>query len=160
VIPASRVELQQTFAMAQRVFLRTGRGLALTPRSLQITRPFSTVLDTLVDPGTQQLRSVARTGSVFENALNASAPRTNWTKEEISEVYNTSLIDLTYASVCQATLWQSGGSLSYQSRYRLRCTGASMTPQPSRCAHYSTSKQEVAARIAPTVHSHPVTIPV
>jgi biotin synthase len=90
--------------MAQRVLLRTGRGLTLTPRSLQITRSFSTVLDAPVDPGTQQLRSPTRAGSVFESALNASAPRTNWTKEEISEVYNTSLIDLTHASVCQVTL--------------------------------------------------------
>jgi len=143
--------------MAQRVLLRTGRGLSLAPRSLQITRSFSTVLDTPVDPGTQQLRSSTRTGSVFENALNASAPRTSWTKEEIAEVYNTSLIDLTHAAVCHTALSSFGGTMSHQSRRRLRCTGASMTPPPSRCAHCSTSRLEAAAKIAPTVRSHRVT---
>ena len=82
--------------MAHRVLVLTGRGLPFIPRSRQISRSFSTVLDTPVDPGTQQLRK----SSVFENALNANAPRTTWTKEEITEVYNTSLIDLTYAAVC------------------------------------------------------------
>jgi len=82
--------------MAHRVLVLTGRGLTFIPRSRQISRSFSTVLDTPVDPGTQQLRK----SSVFENALNANAPRTTWTKEEITEVYNTSLIDLTYAAVC------------------------------------------------------------
>jgi len=82
--------------MAHRVLVRTGGGLSFSPRSRQISRLFSTVLDTPVDPGTQQLRKA----SVFENALNANVPRTTWTKEEISEVYNTSLIDLTYAAVC------------------------------------------------------------
>jgi biotin synthase len=83
--------------MGQRILLRPV-GLTFVPRTRHISRSFSTVLDTPVDPATQQLR---RTTSVFEEALNARAPRTNWTKEEISEVYNTSLIDLTYASVRQ-----------------------------------------------------------
>jgi biotin synthase len=86
--------------MAQRVLLRAS-GLRASPVRAHcfFIRPFSTVLDTPVDPGTQQLRTVKRQTSVFENALNAKAPRTDWTKDEIAEIYNTSLIDLTYASV-------------------------------------------------------------
>ena len=85
--------------MAQRVLFRAS-GLRAGPGRLpHLTRSFSTVLDTPVDPGTQQIRQTTPRTSVFENALNATAPRTNWTKDEIAEIYNTSLIDLTYASV-------------------------------------------------------------
>jgi biotin synthase len=31
--------------------------------------------------------------------MQAAGPRTSWTKEEIAEVYNTALIDLTFAAV-------------------------------------------------------------
>jgi|TARA_R110002003_G_scaffold595_16_gene20830 biotin synthase len=62
-------------------------------------RPFSTVIDAPVDPKTQQITPPSGRRSVFEDAAQAVAPRTNWTKEEISEVYSTSLIELTYASV-------------------------------------------------------------
>jgi biotin synthase len=75
-------------------------GFALIPRTRPVLRSFSTVIDAPVDPTTQQIIPQTQKTSVFENALNAKAPRTNWTKEEIAEVYNTSLIDLTYASVC------------------------------------------------------------
>lgn len=37
--------------------------------------------------------------SAFENALEASAPRNNWTKEEIKEIYDTPLMKLAYAAV-------------------------------------------------------------
>lgn len=95
--------------MAQRMLLR-----ASGPRRVYygFTRSFSTVLDTPVDPGTQQIRLATPRTTVFENALNAKAPRTNWTKEEISEIYNTSLIDLTYASVGQIALLSSDMPLS------------------------------------------------
>lgn len=97
------------FTMAQRMLLR-----ASGPRRVYygFTRSFSTVLDTPVDPGTQQIRLATPRTTVFENALNAKAPRTNWTKEEISEIYNTSLIDLTYASVGQIALLSSDMPLS------------------------------------------------
>jgi hypothetical protein len=90
------LELHITITMAQRMLLRPA-GSVFVPRTLPISRSFSTVLDTPVDPATQQIRRIR---SVFKDALDAKAPRTNWTKEEITEVYNTSLIDLTYASVC------------------------------------------------------------
>ena len=85
--------------MAQRVLFRAS-GLRVGPgRVHHLSRSFSTVLDTPVDPGTQQIRQSAVRTDVFENALNAKAPRTTWTKDEIAEIYNTSLIDLTYAAV-------------------------------------------------------------
>lgn len=71
--------------MAQRL-LRSS-ALRLTP-PLSRARPFSTVVDT----------PVASSSSVFQDALQAAGPRTSWTKEQIAEVYNTPLIQLTYAS--------------------------------------------------------------
>jgi biotin synthase len=44
--------------------------------------------------------SVSTPRSAFENALEASAPRNNWTKEEIKEIYDTPLMNLAYAAVC------------------------------------------------------------
>jgi hypothetical protein len=35
----------------------------------------------------------------LHDALNATGARTNWTKEEISDIYNTPLIELQYAAV-------------------------------------------------------------
>lgn len=85
--------------MAQNFLLRPV-GLTLVRRQQYAYRSSSTVLDTPIDPTTQQSTPHTRIASVFEDALNASGPRTSWTKEEISELYNTSLIDLTYAAVC------------------------------------------------------------
>lgn len=87
--------------MAQRTLVRP-IGLALnSARIQQFVRPFSTVLDTPIDPKTQQATPpTARKSSVFEDAVSATGTRTNWTKEEIAEIYNTSLIKLTYAAVC------------------------------------------------------------
>jgi len=43
--------------------------------------------------------AVSTPRSAFENALEASAPRNNWTKEEIKEIYDTPLMKLAYAAV-------------------------------------------------------------
>lgn len=43
---------------------------------------------------------VAAGSSVFKDAVNAKAPRTNWTREEISEIYNQPLMELAFAAVC------------------------------------------------------------
>ncbi|KAF8544351.1 biotin synthase [Trichophaea hybrida] len=40
----------------------------------------------------------ARTSSVLQNTLEATAPRNTWTKSEIQEIYNTGLMDLTFAA--------------------------------------------------------------
>jgi biotin synthase len=56
-------------------------------------------LDTPIDPQTQRATPpAARKSSVFEDAVNATGTRTNWTREEIAEIYNTPLIKLTYAA--------------------------------------------------------------
>jgi hypothetical protein len=111
-------------------------GLAFTSaRTPALVRPFSTVLDTPVDPSTQRATPPTLRASVFEDALHAVAPRTNWTKEEIAQVYNTPLIELTHASVCPpcppCPPAQSAVLMTVQ---RPWCTGASMTPPQSRCA--------------------------
>jgi biotin synthase len=87
--------------MAQRILKRSA-GIVLIPRTQLCARKFSTVSEVPVDPRTQQTGPAIaqQASSVYEHALNATALRTNWTKDEISEIYNTSLIDLTYASVC------------------------------------------------------------
>lgn len=88
--------------MSRKNLVRVLRSPVL-PRAQHRFRGFSTVLDAAVDPQTQRVTPpIARhASSVYENALHAIGPRTNWTKDEIDEVYNTSLIDLTYAAVCK-----------------------------------------------------------
>lgn len=95
----------ESFDMAQRTLVRP-IGLALnSARAQPFVRPFSTVLDTPIDPKTQQVTPpTARKSSVFEDAVNAAGPRNNWTKEEIAEIYNTPLIKLTFAAVCSRTI--------------------------------------------------------
>lgn len=67
-------------------------------RSLQqVTRSFSTIVD-------DRLSSIAgsplpRAGNVLQEALNATAPRHNWSRDEIREIYNTPLMELAHQSV-------------------------------------------------------------
>ncbi|CAO2654704.1 Nn.00g114370.m01.CDS01 [Neocucurbitaria sp. VM-36] len=118
--------------MAQRVLARPF-GFIRSPTRM---RPFSTVIDAPIDPRTQ--RAVPYTGqsSSFEDARQATAPRTNWTKEEISQIYNTPLIELTYASVCwsnpfpRLVIEESPDGMCF----RLRCIGASMTQPLYKCS--------------------------
>lgn len=66
------------------------------PRSLSRTawRSYGTV------QGSPSAASIAsRVPSVLVEATSATAPRTNWTPEEVSAVYHTPLNQLTYASV-------------------------------------------------------------
>jgi biotin synthase len=87
--------------MAQRARVRPISFALSSARTQRFVRPFSTVLDTPIDPQTQQATPPAvRKSSVFEEAVNATGTRTNWTREEIAEIYNTPLIRLTYAAVC------------------------------------------------------------
>ena len=90
--------------MAHRALLRTVRlapSFPLTRPSLAAARPFSTVIDAPISPAEQRTPPAApsSSGSVFSDAVQATGPRTNWTKEQISEVYNTPLIELTYGAV-------------------------------------------------------------
>jgi biotin synthase len=41
----------------------------------------------------------ATQSTLLQDAVNASGPRMTWTKEEISQIYNTPLIELQYAAV-------------------------------------------------------------
>ncbi|KAF2688257.1 biotin synthase [Lentithecium fluviatile CBS 122367] len=85
--------------MAQRALLRPiGLASPAFARTHRLARPFSTVIDAPVHPASQPAPPQKPSSSVFQDALQATGPRMNWTKEEISEVYNTSLIDLTYAA--------------------------------------------------------------
>ncbi|KAF2454958.1 hypothetical protein BDY21DRAFT_387374 [Lineolata rhizophorae] len=59
-------------------------------------RPFSTVQDVPVIP-TPASSSAAPSG-VLHDALNAAKPRTNWTKDEIAEIYNTPLMELAFSA--------------------------------------------------------------
>ncbi|KAF2645359.1 biotin synthase [Massarina eburnea CBS 473.64] len=82
--------------MAQRILLRP---IGFTATTFVRTRPFSTVIDAPISPASQQTPpQVPGSSSVFEDAVQAMTPRTTWTKEQISEVYNKPLIDLTYAA--------------------------------------------------------------
>ena len=52
-----------------------------------------------------------RTGNVLQDALKATAPRHNWSKDEIREIYKTPLMELAHQAVCTRTallplLWQ------------------------------------------------------
>ena len=42
--------------------------------------------------------------SVFDQAVNASAARNSWTREEISSIHQKPLIELAFAAVCQSTV--------------------------------------------------------
>lgn len=41
----------------------------------------------------------AQNQSVFEQAVRAAGPRNNWTKEEISQIHQTPLMELAFAAV-------------------------------------------------------------
>lgn len=72
-------------------------------RSAPIIRQFSTLVDdtfSQVSPsGAPPAPPQARKGSVLEDAVNAKAPRFDWTKDEIREIYNTPLMELAFQSV-------------------------------------------------------------
>lgn len=103
--------------------------------------------------GPPSAASVAgRVPGALVDATNATAPRTNWTREEISQIYNTPLNQLTYASVshymsskrlgfpCSASELRLNDD-NRKTRYgleandtRLPFTVDSTIPPPSKCA--------------------------
>lgn len=62
-------------------------------------RQFSTVVDETFAPAAAPPPPQSRKGRVLEDAINAKAPRYDWTKDEIREVYNTPLMELAHQSV-------------------------------------------------------------
>lgn len=78
-------------------------------RSAPWIRQFSTVVDDtfsqVAPSGGPPAPPQPRKGSVLEDAVNAKAPRFDWTKDEIREIYNTPLMELAFQSV-GAWLWK------------------------------------------------------
>ena len=63
-------------------------------------RAFSTVIDESFAPVSPPLGSAApRPSSAIENAVAAREARTRWSKEEISEIYNSPLMELAFKAV-------------------------------------------------------------
>jgi hypothetical protein len=80
-------------------------ALRSATRSTPWARQFSTVVDDTfspVSPASAPPPPQARKGRVLEEAVNATAPRFDWTKDEIREIYNTPLMELAFQAV-----WQS-----------------------------------------------------
>lgn len=67
--------------------------------SVQLARQFSTVVDDTFSPASAPPPPQANKGRVLEDAVNAKAPRFDWTKDEIREIYNTPLMELAFQSV-------------------------------------------------------------
>ncbi|EON60801.1 hypothetical protein W97_00010 [Coniosporium apollinis CBS 100218] len=66
------------------------------PQLKQASRAFSTVLDTPTISA--ETPASPSTRSTLQDALTANRPRTNWTKEEISDIYNTPLMELAFVA--------------------------------------------------------------
>ncbi|KAF1964009.1 biotin synthase [Bimuria novae-zelandiae CBS 107.79] len=68
-------------------------------RTFSVARPFSTVIDAPIAAASKAPPTApSSSGNVFSDALQATSPRNDWTKEQIAEVYNTPLIELTYGA--------------------------------------------------------------
>lgn len=63
------------------------------------SRPLSSVRDVPISASTIPFQVAPAGKSVLQQAVDAQAPRTNWTKDEIAELYNTPLYELHYAAV-------------------------------------------------------------
>jgi biotin synthase len=80
---------------------RLSQGLA---RNATAIRSYSTVHDlphassSFAQPPTPPTPAVDNT-SVFQRAINATAARNDWTKEQISEIHQTPLMELAFAAV-------------------------------------------------------------
>ena len=61
-------------------------------------RSFSTVVDDRLAIAASA-SPLSQSTNVVHAALNATAPRHNWTRDEIREVYNTPLMELAHQSV-------------------------------------------------------------
>ncbi|TKA76119.1 Biotin synthase, mitochondrial [Cryomyces minteri] len=89
--------------MASKSSLLRLTALSVRPVSRKPQRLFSTVVDdrssiaASIPPQTPS-QTPARADNVLQSALRATAPRNDWTKDEIREIYDTPLMDLTYQS--------------------------------------------------------------
>jgi hypothetical protein len=78
----------------------------------------------------------ARNGRVLEEAVNAKAPRHDWTKDEIREVYNTPLMELAFQAVgkCPRQLTLARRTVMVDTASREPSTDNSTLPPLCRCA--------------------------
>jgi hypothetical protein len=102
--------------------------------SCSAARSFSTpVHDTTFSPAATPPPPPTAESQVLRNAVNATTPRYDWTRDEIREIYQTPLMDLAFQSVLQpnhstVTITPADIEPSPPS------TAASTAPRPSRCA--------------------------
>lgn len=72
---------------------------SLSRGSLVLRRSYGTVQATVPPAAGVAPSPLARLPSALQDATAATAPRTNWTREEIQQIYDSPLSQLTYASV-------------------------------------------------------------
>jgi biotin synthase len=77
-------------------FVASCRALLQETKPQSLVRKYGTVSSVSAGPTPQS--------AVFDRALEANAPRNNWTKEEIKEIYDTPLMKLAFAAVCHFPL--------------------------------------------------------
>ncbi|KAF2009978.1 biotin synthase [Aaosphaeria arxii CBS 175.79] len=111
--------------MATRALIRPIGFSKQTARSSQYLRRFSTVIDAPISPSSGNVPPAAPKSSIFEDAVNATSPRNNWTREEISEIYNTSLMELTYASATVHRRFHNPGAVQMCTLMNIKTGGCS-----------------------------------
>lgn len=90
---------------AGRLAQSVSRSLWQTPR-IAHSRGHSTAVESPVDfgaappPPPQQQKSGLDGRKLVADAVAATKPRNNWTREEISAIYYQPLLDLAYQAVC------------------------------------------------------------
>src|SRR2546423_12682917 len=102
-----------------------GRSLG---RTLCQQRSYSVVHDVPQTATTLSHNSVPtppqRTSSILEQAANATAPRSSWTKDEITEIHQTPLMELAFTAVrtrYDALQSNIGAFVKAQPTTHLRC---------------------------------------
>jgi hypothetical protein len=89
-----------------RATMKVARVSQSLVRNVGAIRSYSTVHDlphtsgSFAQPPTPPI--AADNTSVFQKALNATAPRNDWTKEQISEIHQIPLMELAFAAVCSS----------------------------------------------------------
>ena len=111
---------------------------ATTTAAVGGMRAFSTPVNDSFSPiATTPPPAPEAQGAVWR-AVNARAPRYDWTKDEIRELYNTPLMELAHQAVCvlrwlQQEHWTVCSMLTY-CHCRVSCTDGSTRPQRCKCA--------------------------
>ena len=105
--------------------LKMPLSLSRAVRTAPLRRSLSTVHDIPLPV------SKAAAPSPLQEAVNANAPRTTWSRDEIKQIYDTPLNQLTYAAVGQD---RYSAKLSRLTPPRPPSTAASTTPPRSKCA--------------------------